>query len=111
MPDKRFENSEILQRSEGGETRLGFSGGNVSERDRAQAQEGKMLNNASEPDTGPNTVGSHCTGRVSFATNEYLAVWAFMHVFTCTMFLKKKERKFYPHPPSLLFLSISLWPG
>lgn len=46
----------------------------MSERDRAQAQERKMLNNASEPDTGPNTVDCHCTGRGSFSINEYLAV-------------------------------------
>ncbi len=93
-----------------GETRLGFSGGNVSERDKAQAQEGKMLNNASEPDTEPNTVDCHCTGRGSFATNEYLAVWASMYAFTCTMFVKKKKTpNFTPTPLLFFFFWVSLY--
>ncbi len=69
-----------------------------------EAQEEKMLNNASEPDTEPNNVDCHCTGRGSFATNEYLAVWAFMYAFTCTMFVKKKKRHKILLPPPLLFL-------
>ncbi len=77
----------------------------MSERDKAQTPEGKMLNNASEPDTEPNTVDCHCTGRGSFATNEYLAVWAFMYAFTCTMFVKKKRHQILLPPPFFSFFS------
>ncbi len=84
----------------------------MSERDKAQTQEGKMLNNASEPDTDLIlwTVIAQGGGH-SLQMNIWLCGLSCM-LSPALCLLKKKDTKFYSHPPSFLFfLSISLWPG